>query len=260
DSDFYDVPTPEEVAAFDSTQGPCCTVERFRMDVRGFPKSDWNISATKVFARSFLEAHAKYRDKTEGEVESAWMRHLAYLRNARHIEADKQRHRRKERRTQVCRSFCLTFLVLIGHFKMYYRRMGVAESCRHLRKDGLTIIKELGIDGMSSDESDHPPGNGKPVYQVHVKHWRSHKITDLLRSCDALHLRMRYGGDWDVSPGAWPHLRVPSLKHSTRAAVPQLPSNFYRLDWFKSLNEFQMDALQPQNEEYDLEVPEQITG
>ncbi|KAG1898184.1 uncharacterized protein F5891DRAFT_1191169 [Suillus fuscotomentosus] len=189
DCDFYDVPTPEEVAAFDPTQGPCCMVEHFCMD-------------------SFLEAHAKYRDKTEDEVESAWMTHLAYLRNvyqrqtvkARNIEADKQHHRRKEHQMQ-----------------MYYCRMGVAEGCRHLRKDGLTIIKELGIDGMSSDEFNHPPGNGILVYQVQVKHWHSHKITDLLQACDALHLRMRYGGDWDVSPGAWPHLCVPSLKHSTRS-------------------------------------------
>ena len=54
------------------------------------------------------------------------------------------------------------------------------------------------------------------------------------------------------------HLRIPSLKHSTRAAAPQLPSNFYNLDWFKSLNEFQRDVLQPRTEEYNLEVPEQI--
>jgi hypothetical protein len=141
---------------------------------------------------------------------------------------------------------------------MYYRRMGVAESCRHLRNDGLAIVKELGIDGMSSDESDHPPGNGIPVYQVRIKQWRSSKVTEILRACDALHLRMRYGGDWDASPGAWPHLRIPSLKHSTRAAALQLPSNFYSPNWLKSLNEFQRDALQPRIEGYNLEVPEQI--
>ncbi|KAG1786345.1 uncharacterized protein HD556DRAFT_1240528 [Suillus plorans] len=249
DSDFYDVPTPEEVAAYDPTQGPCCTAERFRMDIRGFPKSAWNISAAKIFACSFQEAHAQFRDKAQREVERAWTTHLAYLKNvyqkqtsrARDIEAGKQRRRRKERRTQ-----------------MYYRRMGVAEGSRHLRNDGLAIIKELGIDGMSSDESDHPPGNGIPVYQVRIKKWRSCKVTEILRACDALHLRMRYGGDWDASPGAWPHLRIPSLKYSTRAAASQLPSNFYSLNWFKSLNEFQRDALQPRIEEYSLEVPEQI--
>jgi hypothetical protein len=136
--------------------------------------------------------------------------------------------------------------------------MGVAQGCYHLRNNGLAIVKELGIDGMSSDESDHPPGNGIPVYHIRIKQWRSSKVTEILRACDALHLRMRYGGDWDASPGAWPHLRIPSLKHSTKAAGPQLPSNFYSVDWFKTLNEFQRDALQPRIEEYNLDVPEQI--
>jgi len=118
DSDFYNVPTPEEVAAYDPTKGPCCTAERFRMDIRGFPKNAWNVSAAKVFARSFQEAHAQFRDMAQREVERAWTTHLAYLKNvyqkqtskARDIEADKQRHRRKERRMQVYWSFHLTSL------------------------------------------------------------------------------------------------------------------------------------------------------
>ncbi|KAG1879947.1 uncharacterized protein F5891DRAFT_991489 [Suillus fuscotomentosus] len=77
--------------------------------------------------------------------------------------------------------------------------------------------KNSPVDGMSSD--DHSLGNGIPVYQVRIKQWRSCKVTEILRACDALHLRMRYGGDWDASPGAGPHLRIPSLKYSTRGSL-----------------------------------------
>jgi hypothetical protein len=35
----------------------CCTVETFRINIRGGPRSPWNRSAAQVFARSYLEHH-----------------------------------------------------------------------------------------------------------------------------------------------------------------------------------------------------------
>jgi hypothetical protein len=109
DSKFYDLPTPEEVAVFDPTKGECCTVERFRVDLRGFAKSDWNVSAAKIFARDFLEAHPQYKASKLREVENAWTTHVDYLRKVyraqtseiQEVNVRKQRNRRKERCAQV---------------------------------------------------------------------------------------------------------------------------------------------------------------
>lgn len=35
----------------------CCTVESFRINLKGPPKSPWNISAARVFARSYIHRH-----------------------------------------------------------------------------------------------------------------------------------------------------------------------------------------------------------
>ncbi|KAG2747182.1 hypothetical protein P692DRAFT_20697506, partial [Suillus brevipes Sb2] len=237
-----------EVAGFDPTKGLCCTVERFRVDLRGFAKSDWNVSAAKVFARDFLEAHPQFKAVKPSEVENTWTTHVDYLRKVyraqtseiQEVDVRKQRNRRKERCAQI-----------------YYRRLAVAEAHPSLR-GAITVIKQLGINGMSSDESDHSASNGLATYRIHIKRWRSQKVTDFLRTCDALHLMVRYQLEWDATPGAWPHLRLPSLRFSLRAAVQKLPINFYDQDWLETLNGFQKDVLQPRSEECDLEIPDSI--
>ena len=35
----------------------CCTIDSFRINLRGAPKTPWNISASRVFARSFVHLH-----------------------------------------------------------------------------------------------------------------------------------------------------------------------------------------------------------
>lgn len=35
----------------------CCTLESFRINLHGPPKSPWNISAARVFARSYIDHH-----------------------------------------------------------------------------------------------------------------------------------------------------------------------------------------------------------
>lgn len=71
--------------------------------------------------------------------------------------------------------------------------------------------------------------------------------------CSILHLQNRY------ETFSMSHLCVPLLKYNTRAAVPWLPYNFYSLDWLNLLNEFERGGPQPENNWWDLEVPECIT-
>ncbi|KAG1730192.1 hypothetical protein EDB19DRAFT_1589168, partial [Suillus lakei] len=139
----------------------------------------------------------------------------------------------------------------------YYRRLVVTKAHSSL-SGAVMIIKQLGINGMSSDESDHPASNGLATYRILIKCWRSQKITDFLRTCNALHLMVRYQLEWDVTSGAWPHLRLLLMRFSARAMVQKLPVNFYDQDWLKTLSGFQKDALQPRSEECDLEIPDSI--
>ena len=47
--------TSEEVQAFTGEKGHCCTIENFRVDLDGTPRSRWNASAATVFAKAFVK-------------------------------------------------------------------------------------------------------------------------------------------------------------------------------------------------------------
>jgi hypothetical protein len=109
DAPFTGVILPHEfmLANFDPRRGPCCTVENFTIEILGTPKSTWNISASKVFARDFV---AHYPDYQYDAVKKAFSTHVrslkrAYKQAALDEAASKARQkedRRKERKRSVC--------------------------------------------------------------------------------------------------------------------------------------------------------------
>jgi hypothetical protein len=109
-------------------------------------------------------------------------------------------------------------------------------------------LELLGVDGMSSDESDHAAGQGEATYFVLNKVWRSPKVTEWLRVLDALHLRDRYAGEFHASSGAWPHFRTPSDQSSQRPSVCDLPVNFYSPFWLSHRTPFQRKQLRTTGE------------
>lgn len=111
---------------------------------------------------------------------------------------------------------------------------------------------------MSSDESDHSAGHGETVYRIRRKTWRSTKLTQLLRTLDALHLRVRYGNGFDASPGAWPHFRIISDSESTKRVVSGLPSCCYQGSWFTKCNSFELSEINASKRGYNLELRETV--
>ncbi|KAH7908183.1 hypothetical protein BJ138DRAFT_1013316 [Hygrophoropsis aurantiaca] len=245
-SGFYDLPTPEEVAAFNPDNGPCCSADRFRIDISGFPKSKWNISAAEVFTKSFTDTHRRYRSQAK-EVTTAWHIHFERLKEihgeqqGRQSNAQAKKNRRWERKLQ-----------------MYYRRMKAAQSDRKIRCSAVGILGELGVEGMSSDESDHPSEGGEPIYRILRKPWRAPALTPYLRTLDSLHLKTRYRGEWSASPGAWPHFRAVSLKTSQRRVTADLPRNFYANGWYSSCTPSLQRSLRAKSDKYTFTHPEEL--
>ena len=64
-------------------------------------------------------------------------------------------------------------------------------------------MEALGIQGMSSDESDHTTGRGEPTYHNHKKSWCSPILIKWLHILDCLFLR--YKGGHTMLQGGWPH-------------------------------------------------------
>jgi len=112
-----------------------------------------------------------------------------------------------------------------------------------MRKFVVLNLEQLGPNGMSSNESDHEVGNREPVYFILTKPWRDKSVTAWLRVLDALHLHERYRWEFTATPRSWPHFRHPPYRTDNTCTVPSLPINFYACDWYKSLNNFQMQEL-----------------
>ncbi|KAI5991030.1 hypothetical protein EDC04DRAFT_2587698 [Pisolithus marmoratus] len=233
DSPFTDVPTKEEVEAYKPALGPHCTPDRFRVDLSGVPSTVWNKSAANVFVQSFRDAYPDCT-KSSKDICMAWERHFNRLRRiyrdqqeqARLAQILQQTRRRQERKSQL-----------------YLRRLHVAKLYSQQHPSAARAVEELGVPGMSSDDSDHESGEGTARYAIVSKDWRSGEVTELLRLLDALHLRLRYGNGWNATSGAWPHLRLVSYKSSTRAAVKGLPKNFYARKFLVSLTQEAFDEL-----------------
>ncbi|KAI5989705.1 hypothetical protein EDD15DRAFT_2171086 [Pisolithus albus] len=266
DSPFTDVPTKAEVEAYKPVIGPSCTSGRFRVDLSGVPSTDWNKSAAHVFVQSFRDAYPDCA-KSSKDICVAWERHFNRLRQIyrdhqeRNVKTSSetlhQTHRRQERKSHVCFSHCrIMYFHLIEILQLYLRRLHVAKLYSQQHPSAARAIEELGVSGMSSDDSDHESGGGAARYTIVSKDWRSGEVTELLRLLDALHLRLRYCNNWNATSGAWPHLRLISHKSSTRAAVKGLPRNFYARGFLASLTQEALDELQSIEQTLPMGIPD----
>ncbi|KAI6027729.1 hypothetical protein BKA83DRAFT_4048536 [Pisolithus microcarpus] len=264
DSPFTDVPTKAEVEVYKPALGLSCTSDRFRVDLSAVPSADWNKSAAHVFVQSFRDAYPDCA-KSSKDICVAWERHFNRLRQIYRDHQERawlaqtlhQTRRCQERKSHVCFSHCrIMYSHLIEILQLYLRRLHVAKLYSQQHPSAVRAIEELGVSGMSSDDSDHESGGGAARYTIVSKDWRSGEVTELLRLLDALHLRLRYRNNWNATSGAWPHLRLISHKSSTRAAVKGLPRNFYARRFLVSLTQEAFDELHSIEETLLMGIPD----
>ncbi|KAG1877158.1 hypothetical protein C8R48DRAFT_590945, partial [Suillus tomentosus] len=163
---------------FDPRRGPCCTAENFKIDILGMPKSKWNISATKVFARDFVAHHPSFNIDS---VQTAFCTHLRSLKRSFKqagldnvaLSARQKEDRRKERK-------CL----------LYHRCLDTAHAVSDLHPH-IMMLMRIGPDGMSSDETANE--NNVPQYRILGRHWCSLEVTAWLWVFDVMYHHNRWG-------------------------------------------------------------------
>jgi len=109
DAPFTGAILPHEplLTEFNPRRGPCCTMENFTVDIFGTPKSQWNISATKIFTSDFVAHHPNCNEYT---IAKAFTTHLRSLKHAfkraglddAALKAHQKDNRRKEHKHSVC--------------------------------------------------------------------------------------------------------------------------------------------------------------
>jgi hypothetical protein len=77
--------------------GPaCCTPEHFKIDIRGNPRSPWNKSAAKVFARDFIQHD--YICKDYDLVQDKFLTHIKGLKSCFALETKQESARETKRK------------------------------------------------------------------------------------------------------------------------------------------------------------------
>ncbi|KAJ8583682.1 hypothetical protein M405DRAFT_692126, partial [Rhizopogon salebrosus TDB-379] len=198
---------------FNPRRGACCTVENFTVDILGKPKSQWNVSATKIFASDFVAHHPNYN---VDNILKAFATHLRSLKRAFQrtglddaaLKARQKDDRRKERKRSL-----------------YYRRLDVAREVSDLRHH-VQMLMRIGPDGMSSDETANE--NEIPQYRILGRHWRSIEVTPWLRMFDVMYRHKRWGPVVTVSRGNNARVHFESMSMGRpRRGVRRLPRNTY---------------------------------
>ncbi|KAI6036744.1 hypothetical protein BKA83DRAFT_4120432 [Pisolithus microcarpus] len=153
----------KEIAAWDPGSGPCCTVDNFSVDLLGYARSEWNRSAAQVFAMEYVK-HYKGENRMLEFVAEAWLTRVAGMKaQYRQLQQDKTirkdrkaLHRRRQRKQEL-----------------YKRRLDTAYQYTKIKDRAVRVVQSLGLDGMSSDESDHEGHSGEATYYILDKDWRS---------------------------------------------------------------------------------------
>lgn len=112
----------------------------------------------------------------------------------------------------------------------------------------------LGVDGMSSDESDHGDMSGIPQFRIVKKPWRNPILSSWLHVFDAIHRYSRFRPVRRTTRGAQPHIRLLGNKiDDSRPAVIRLPINAYNPVWLEMLDAYDQELLNADEEEsYDF--------
>ncbi|KAI0069406.1 hypothetical protein K474DRAFT_1563900, partial [Panus rudis PR-1116 ss-1] len=176
----------------------CCTVTDFKVQLNSQLRSSlWNIHASSVFARSFIEED-KYPNIPQNPnreklsvVKDAFFTCLSNIRSKWSKEANDPEEQAQEKASNAA---------MERKRNRYNRRR---EVCQRLTSfnDQLPYLEQLGAAGMSSDEW---VANGEHTELVIIEpEWRSTVVTLWLRGIDYGYDILRHPGN-QALPGARP--------------------------------------------------------
>ena len=240
---LQDLILPGELEAWNPETGPCCTPAMFKLNFRGTPRDEWNLSASRVFTDHFIATYPNLYEDTWENREMVLQKTQAHIKTLLRCYRQKSvgqdvvrqtrvAHRRRERKTAV--SFLPLQLIdpKLYVSQLFHRRRNTALRYPQMQPQRI-MLEALGPEGMSSDEEVKTTSEGKKYFILVLK-WRAAALTPWLRVFDSLYLRNRHQEAHGDQRGFLPRKRYACSKQSTsRKWVPGLPINAYRTDWLE---------------------------
>ncbi|KAJ8693182.1 hypothetical protein PTI98_010423 [Pleurotus ostreatus] len=205
--------------------GDCCTVEDFRIDLIGPPRSLWNTSAANVFVHAF-EAF------TGVELDRQMVRTAFFTR----LKTLKQEYKLSKKSKREQQNSIIQKRRKMRKRTLFIQRHDTVLHDHRLHKH-ISLLDRLGVDGMSSDESDGEECMGSevhtaaPRFRVRRPVWRAQVVGRWLQAFDSFYLRQRQASQ--DKRGCYPRVRVrDNTEPSTsKDFVAGLPLNAYDQVW-----------------------------
>ncbi|KAJ7074937.1 hypothetical protein B0H15DRAFT_792452, partial [Mycena belliarum] len=226
----------EQYARLGTRANQATSAENFRFDILAPRHSPWNNSAARVFAEltisqlclpNTIEMFEAIRHAFTGHLDRITRRYKHSLKSKTQQAYLEAQGRRTSRKYQV-----LTFLFIVP---LFHQRRYLAYTFPPLQRH-INMLEELGVDGMSSDESDVEDHGINVQYYIISPLWRARRLAGWLRVFDALYNILRKNSSRaSRAPGAFPRNRkVTSRKSKSRKFVAGLPINVYDSQWIDS--------------------------
>jgi hypothetical protein len=88
------------------------------------------------------------------------------------------------------------------------------------------VVVQLGVDGMSSDETDKEV-DGSHILSIKAKKWRNENLTKWLHDLDIIHLARCVTTSGTIKRGNWPHRRCSVATKFSDGPPVRAPKSFY---------------------------------
>ncbi|KAJ7716538.1 hypothetical protein B0H16DRAFT_1338941 [Mycena metata] len=239
----------EELSEFEQDTREATTAHYFRFDVLGTPNSSWNKSAARVFAKSAIRQLALPNSyEMVQAIKKAFTAHLQRIQI-------KSLGRRQARKYQVFVQLQRSTSHADAYPQLFHQRRYVAYAFKPLRQHAA-MLERLGVDGMSSDDSDQETQDirdeHQTTYSILTPLWRASHLAAWLRIFDSVHNILRKSGSSSASLGSFTRLRTISQRRSrSKKFVPGLPLDVYDPHWIAQDARRKYD-LYPTMEQYDF--------
>ncbi|KAK1232540.1 hypothetical protein PQX77_004298 [Marasmius sp. AFHP31] len=218
----------------------------------------YNERLSQCFLASFLAQYPQYDDQRQDILDHFWQRldRLKSLRQRTSRREGETKAQCDSRRGKMFSEEQRRLRKRSRQEQLYNDRIQVAsENANHhpdLRQRkhwalAMTVFESLGVQGMSSDESEDEDNNSERRYTIKARVWRSIGILNLIIRTDSAIKQTKRSLYGNAPPGNPPRarrrLKIPA--HSKRTAVGRLPINFYDDDWLRKLSSVARGQLSP---------------
>ncbi|PVF90950.1 hypothetical protein CPB86DRAFT_720344 [Serendipita vermifera] len=254
--DVADWPTPDDDVAINYNTnvphvvGP--TEEELIIDWGITGRTSWTKACADIFARDFCSQHEngsfpliQGHDVEKSEIKQFFLIYVVGLKRKYKRASEDPIAAKEQQATANQRARSLN-----RRKQVHNRRVKLLQH-HGFQPEAIQVVNDLGVDGMSSEESDGEIGSTSRTFKIKRLRWRSRDITAFLHQVDELPTRNSENRNlFRLAPSRTRVIK--DIDSLNRSAVGGLHKNIYDPDWLNQQDQRKKDELHPRESLFDI--------